>query len=346
MLKKRKSTASDPIDIIVLWVDGNDPDWIKERNDTLGIKPTELSNQNARYRDWDLMRYWFRGIEKYAPWVNTIHFVTWGHLPKWLNTTHPKLNIVKHTSFMPKEALPTFNSNALMINLHRIDGLADRFIVFNDDMFLIDKVTPDLFFKKGLPRTLAGHCPYRIDTQDPFFPPLNDTAIINKYFPMRKSVAKNFFKWINPSNGLNIIPTLLMLPFPAFYGFLNDHLPAAYLKKTFNEVWALENNLLTKTTLNKSRSPYDVNEWVMRYWQIANGSFYPLKKKNGYAFFPARFSSAIDYAHKIQTFVCSQEKPMICINDGDFSDKELAQVKALVANSFDRLLPNPSSFEI
>lgn len=40
----------------------------------------ELDIREERYRDWDNLQYWFRGVEKFAPWVRKIHFVTWGHL--------------------------------------------------------------------------------------------------------------------------------------------------------------------------------------------------------------------------------------------------------------------------
>ena len=98
------------IDFVLMWVDGNDPEWQKEKS--LYESDTNGDKRNIRFRDWDNLQYWFRGVEKYAPWVNKIHFVTWGHLPSWLNTEHPKLNVVKHSDFIPKEFLPTFNSRA------------------------------------------------------------------------------------------------------------------------------------------------------------------------------------------------------------------------------------------
>src|SRR5699024_11566777 len=92
--------------------------------------------RNIRFIDWDNLQYWFRGVEKYAPWVNKVHFVTWGHVPNWLKVDHPKINVVKHVDFLKEENLPTFNSRAIEINLHRIEGLAEQFVYFNDDMFL------------------------------------------------------------------------------------------------------------------------------------------------------------------------------------------------------------------
>ena len=84
--------------------DGSDSAWIKQRNEYLGIKNDQT--QDSRFRDWENLQYWFRGVEKFAPWVNHIYFVTWGHIPSWLNTDHPKLTVVKHEDYIPKQFLP------------------------------------------------------------------------------------------------------------------------------------------------------------------------------------------------------------------------------------------------
>lgn len=92
------------IDFVITWVDGSDDRWQKEKQETrkhLGIV-ADVDDRKERYRDWDNLQYWFRGVEKYAPWVRKIHFVTWGHLPKWLNTDHPKLRVVNHEDFIPR----------------------------------------------------------------------------------------------------------------------------------------------------------------------------------------------------------------------------------------------------
>ena len=69
----------DKIDFVLPWVDGSDSAWIKQRNEYLGIKNDQT--QDSRFRDWENLQYWFRGVEKFAPWVNHIYFVTWGHIP-------------------------------------------------------------------------------------------------------------------------------------------------------------------------------------------------------------------------------------------------------------------------
>ena len=94
------------IDFLITWVDGADPIWHKEKLETLKkqgkVAEEMIDNSTSRYRDWDILKYWFRGVEKFAPWVNQIHFVTYGHVPDWLNEKHSKLHIVKHEDFIPQ----------------------------------------------------------------------------------------------------------------------------------------------------------------------------------------------------------------------------------------------------
>ena len=106
---------TEPIDIVVTWVDGNDPAWRAEKAkyDKLGTNSTPQGNGACRYRDWSFFRYWFRAIEQYAPWVNMVYFVTWGHVPEWLNVHSPKLKVVRHADFIPSEYLP---STAIRLN--------------------------------------------------------------------------------------------------------------------------------------------------------------------------------------------------------------------------------------
>src|SRR5699024_9347878 len=126
------------IDIVIPWVDNSDITWQKEKNKYENYDSRD--SRDIRYRDWDLLEYLFRGIEINAPWINKIHFITWGHIHEWMDESHEKLNIVKHEEFIPREYLPTFSSQTIELNMHRIKGRAEKFIYFNDDIFIIDKV--------------------------------------------------------------------------------------------------------------------------------------------------------------------------------------------------------------
>lgn len=65
------------IDFVIPWVDGSDINWLKEKEKywvSEGNTPFLDGNESARFRDWDILRYWFRAVEKFTPWVNQIFF--------------------------------------------------------------------------------------------------------------------------------------------------------------------------------------------------------------------------------------------------------------------------------
>ena len=92
-------------------------------------------------------RYSLRSIEKFAPWILKVFIVTNGQVPDWLDANHPKVQIIPHELIFPnKSVLPTFSSSAIEMNLHRIPGLSEHFIYFNDDVFLGQPVYPYDFY--------------------------------------------------------------------------------------------------------------------------------------------------------------------------------------------------------
>ncbi len=130
--------------------------------------------------------------------MNQIYFVTWGHIPSWLNLSHPKLKVVRHEEFIPTDYLPTFSSHPIELNLHRIKGLSERFVYFNDDTFLIRPVLQEDFFKNGLPRDCCIETAIAQDNiDDPFAHILlNNTALVNMHFKKREGIKKKLEKMV------------------------------------------------------------------------------------------------------------------------------------------------------
>lgn len=325
------------IDFVLMWVDGNDPEWQESKKKYEG---NEGDKKEIRFRDWDNLQYWFRGVEEYAPWVNKIHFVTWGHIPKWLNTKHPKINIVNHNEFLKKENLPVFNSCAIEINLHRILGLSEQFVYFNDDTFLIKTVKKEDFFKNGLPRDEA------IPNPTPSISRIgvgcaisNNMEIINTTFDKRNMMRKNIFKWFHPLYKHKNISSICMLPWKHFACFSTTHLPISYLKSTFKDVWDKEEHVLEETSKSRFRSKDNVNQWIMRYWQLALGRFTPRNINFGKSFMLKddnnRALNAIEY----------RKYSMVCLND-TVEIKDFEKEKDLIKKAFHKNLPHKSSFEI
>lgn len=129
--KKSDKQVCTEVDVVYTWVNGSDPVH------KAAIKKYGGGGWDGGYRDYGVIRYSIRSVEKFMPWVRNIIIVTNGQVPNWANTSSPKLRIVTHEQiFKNKENLPTFNSNAIEANLHNIPGLAPCFLYLNDDMFV------------------------------------------------------------------------------------------------------------------------------------------------------------------------------------------------------------------
>lgn len=330
----------DKIDIVITWVDGSDPEWLREKEYYLiqAGRIEDAASLNCRYRDWDNIQYIFRGIEKFMPWVNKIHFVTWGHIPSWLNTKNPKLNIVRHQEFIPSEYLPTFNSNTIELNIWRIPGLAEQYVNFNDDMFVIAPTSAEDFFKNGQPCDMACISPQPIQRNAIANIELNNLKIINDHFSI-KDVLNHKWKWLNPFlYGQYAIRTGIFLQFKTIIGIFEPHIPFSHKKSVCEFIWKKEEKTLDMASRNKFRTADDVNEWLFRSWQLLSGEFKPRTPKFGQLILGADIK-------QLEAAIRDPKCKLICINDSD-AVKDFSTSKMRVNKILDSLLPNKSEFEI
>ena len=330
------------IDFIIPWVDGNDSAWMREKA-RYQIEKQNESNSANRFRDWGLLPYWFRSVEKFTPWVNKIHFVTWGHLPDFLNTKHPKLNIVNHHDFIPMEYLPTFSSHTIEMNLYRIPGLTDQFVYFNDDTFLIRSMPETAFFQNGLPCTYGGEYPIELTGKINIWQhaAVNDLGAVNAHFNKRKQVAKYGKKYRNSlyrwQDNIRTLAAEKLFP-NHFIGFKNLHAPAAYLKQTFMDVWAAEPELMDITCSSRFRGADGANQWIFLWWQVASGNFSPAIIDNVVS---VADDSTVEVLCKT---IMSQAHDMICINDPE-QDVDFETLSFRLKAAFQTILSEKSSFE-
>ena len=332
------------IDFVMIWVDGNDSKWQEEKR-RISIKqgnPCDIDDRKERYRDWDNLQYWFRGVEKYAPWVRKIHFVTWGHLPKWLNTEHPRIHIVNHRDCIPDAYRPTFNANTIELNLHRIKGLADQFVYFNDDIFLLKMVQPTDFFRNGKPVDMLALQPDVANTDNPVMPYiyLNNAMVLAKYFDKRRNMKEQpgaYFHLGYPP--MYFFYNMLELAFPRFTGFYTVHGPSPLLKDTYRKLWSMEPELLHRVCSHPFRHKEDVNQYVLREYQKLSGEFVPanVRKMCGYYDVEA-------YNKKLVKAICRQEKKIVCINDSNH-DIDFEKAKNEINTALEQIFPERSSFE-
>lgn len=149
------------VDIVVTYLNERDEQWRKDFNywkeKELKENKTSLDNRQAfgveRTREWDAFKYWFRGVETNCLWIHKVFLVVQNerHIPDWLDKSNPKLRIVYHEEFIPKELLPTFNAMTIGIYIPNIKDLSENYIMCDDDFYFLNPIKKDRFFKFNRP---------------------------------------------------------------------------------------------------------------------------------------------------------------------------------------------------
>lgn len=137
-----------PVDAVITWVDGNDPEWQMTYQKEIG-----RSIDNERYIDINELYYCLTSISQYLPWLRNIFLVTMRpQQPKYLSQ-FPKVKVVYHEQiYNNSNYLPTFNSMSIETQLDNIPGLSEHFIYFNDDVFIGKYLDKQYFFSEnGMP---------------------------------------------------------------------------------------------------------------------------------------------------------------------------------------------------
>jgi len=327
------------IDFVITWVDMNDPDWRAEFSKYSGHKDNSKNGvSKARFRDNGFLKYWFRGVAKFAPWVRTIYFVTNCKTPDWLDLDNPKLRIVHHKEIIPAEYLPTFNSVVIERYMHRIPGLAEHFVYFNDDFYIINHIRKERFFRDGLPCDIAVQ-DYNPSWSQWYTTLKNNIRIINRHFSKREVMARDREKWFDPSYGRKARWNHLLRFYPRFITLRTPHNAQPYLKSTFEKVWAAAGKELSATSANRFRASTDLTPELFRTWQICEGNFAPLNTYLDTKMFPlmVRAKQAI-------AAIREQRYNLVCLND-NVHIRNYDEVMAQIRSSFDHILPEKSAFE-
>lgn len=327
------------IDFVITWVNMNDPEWQKEFFKYSGNREnTKNGVSKARFRDAGFLKYWFRGVEKFTPWVRKIHFVTSGQKPEWLDTSNPKLQLVSHKDIIPEEFLPTYNSVVIERYIHKIPGLSDHFVYFNDDFYIINNIRPQRFFRNGLPCDIAVFH-YNPSWSQWYTRIKNNIRIINRHFDKIEVFERDHSKWFDKSYGMKARWNYLLKHYDKFITLRTPHNAQPYLKSTFETVWDEEGEELTRTSVNKFRALDDYTPELFRTWQICEGNFAPYNTYQDTKMFPLMVKPK-----KAIKAIYEQKYSLICLND-NVNIRNYDQVMQEIRDAFEHILPEKSSFE-
>lgn len=307
------------IDLVYLWVDGNDPVWAAKRDSYIG-KPVDGSGKNCagRYKDNNELMYSLRSVEKNAPWIHHIYIVTDGQTPKWLYTGNPRISIVDHKEIMPESILPCYNSVVIEHHLHNIPGLSEHFIYANDDMFITREVTPYYFFtKEGQP-----------------------VVRFNRRMFKRLSIwIKTRLKGKQLTNYKQTIHNAAMLvegKYGKYYNSRNHHNMDAYLKSNYQHAREVFKDAIDATTTNRVRADNDIQRNLYSYVLLAEK-----KARLQYVGDKTSFCLQIHNQKMYERFK-KYNPTFLCMNDTEYAtDADRSRAQELLESLF----PVKSEFE-
>ena len=211
----------EKIDAVITWVDGSEPNYKLKLEENLKNKKII----NRQYTQANEIDFCVASIIKFAPFVRKIFIVTDKQKPRFSGIRHmvslEKIEIIDHEEIFRDnlDCMPSFNIRSIDALLFKIKNLSDKFIYFNDDMFLIKETTKEDWFKdnkavltgswaktynKQLIKNISHKIKNLLNIRPSFNAAQSKAANIagfhNKYFksfhcgrPQIKSVIKDFF---------------------------------------------------------------------------------------------------------------------------------------------------------
>ena len=307
------------IDLVYLWVDGSDPAWQEKKYKATGVLSDNSETDNkGRYISNDELKYSLRSVEKHAPWIRKIFIITDNQKPEWLDTTHPKIQIIDHKDILPAEALPCFNSSVIEYFLYKIPDLSEHFLFANDDVFFNSDLPPNFFFTKdGLPIVRLKKIPFG-KLIDSF-----KILIGKKIGQYRKLIVEGAL--------------LVEKKFGKYYSGVPHHNIDSYKKSDYRraveEIFAMQ---VKKSQLHRVRTYGDIHRSAFSYFALAN--------KLAHLKYVGRKESSriLVHRHNFMKYIDHYNPQLFCLNDSQrVTDKDREKIKPFL----EKLFPDKSAFE-
>ncbi|MFD7558285.1 MULTISPECIES: stealth family protein [unclassified Streptomyces] len=308
-----------PVDAVYTWVDGEDPAWKARKASAKGEVYHAESASDARFISRDELRYSIRSLYLFAPWIRNIYIVTDDQVPAWLRQDLPGIRVVSHREIFRNPAdLPTFNSHSIESQLHRIPGLAEHFLYFNDDMFMGRLVAPHSFF------TPTGTAKY--------FPSRNripQGPVVETDTPVDAACKNN--------------RALLLRRFGRVITQPMEHIPYALRRSAMEEAEADFPEAWARTSASRFRAMTDLSPTssFALYYAALSGRAQP-----GSMPFTYLQLAVPDLADRLQRLLDGRDKDSFCLNDA-FSTPEDLEAQTEVLDGFlNAYFPTPSPYEL
>lgn len=278
------------IDVVYLWVDDQDPTWQKKRASYRPDGESTISIAKSRFRQFDELVCSIQLLAANAPFVRRVFVVVDEQAPP-LDLIKQKLPfeviLVNHTDFIPGKYVPTFNSRAIAAHVHKISGLSEHFLLFNDDVFIASPSELEDWFDGD------KLCLRFTDTVFPAQDSLEQNEVLYRARWKTKALADEK-RW----NVSDRMP---------------QHSAFPLTKSVMAEIWKLFPIEMDQTSSAKFRSSQAVLPELLAFYYAIGNSLASTPKNTSYKYVPMNEASGlaplIDLALKPNHFLS------VCLND-------------------------------
>ena len=291
------------MDIVITYVDGNDPVWKTDYE-----KYTNVPVMQKRFRDWGTLKYLLRGIEVNMPFIRNVYLVVShpSQVPSWVDQEN--LRIVLHKDIIPEEALPTFNCNPIEMHLHRIKGLDEEYLYFNDDLFPLAPCEPEDFFRNG--KGVLGFSKHYLASG------------------MYKKICRNSDSHARKALGMS----------SSFTFIRPQHTCTAMFRSECESLYEiLKGDILA--SLTRTRTEKNLNQYLFLDYQYYKGRMINEKISNKH------FSVALTAPDKLRSYILAPTRKLLCVNDVHLSESRYEALRTAMIDAFEKKFPEKSRFE-
>lgn len=291
------------MDIVITYVDGNDPVWKRDYE-----KYTNVPVMDKRFRDWGTLKYLLRGIQVNMPFIRNVYLVVShpSQVPQWADTDN--LKVILHQDIIPAEHIPTFNSATIEMFLHRIEGLDQEYLYFNDDLYPLAPCQPTDFFRQG--KGVLGFSKHFLSSR------------------MFKKICRKSDTYARRALGI-----------AGSWKFVRpQHTCTPMLRSECEKAYeVLKENILS--SLSRTRTETNISQYYYLDYQYYKGLIIPQRLSNKH------FSVALATPEKLKSFIMNPGRKIMCVNDVHLSESKYQALREAMIEAFEHKFPSKSRFE-
>ena len=291
------------MDIVITYVDGNDPVWKKDYEEY-----TQVPVMEKRFRDWGTLKYLLRGIEINMPFIRNVYLVVShpSQVPQWVDMDN--LKIVLHKDIIPQEHLPTFNSATIEMHLHKIDGLDEEYLYFNDDLYPLDKCEPTDFFREG--KGVLGFSRHFLSSG------------------MFKKICRLSDTYARKALGMS-----------SSWCFVRpQHTCTPMFRSECKKLYSILKDDIDRS-ISRTRTESNLSQYLFLDYQYYKGCMIPQRLSNKH------FSVALATPEGLTSFIMKPSRKIMCVNDVRLSESKYQTLRKAMIDAFECKFPAKSRFE-